>query len=86
MVLLVIPAVFDVISSAFGNFGLLYTSSSIYQVMKCTVIIFTAILKVTVLRHKLTHYMWWGVVINMVAMVIVGLSAKDQGEEGSKYL
>ena len=83
--LLVVPAMFDVVGSAFANFGLLYTSSSIFQVMKCFVIVFTAILKVTILKHKLTHYMWWGVIINMAAMVIVGYSAKGQEEEGGEY-
>lgn len=68
---LMIPAVFDLIGTIFAKFGLMYCTVSVYQLVRCTVMIFTAILKVTVLKHRLKSWMWAGVAINTLAMVMV---------------
>lgn len=73
--LLVIPAVFDLLGTALSSIGLLFTTVSVYQLLRCSVIIVTAILKTTVLGHKLTKYMWMGIFINTVAMVMVALTS-----------
>ena len=46
-----------------------------YQLVRCSVIIVTAILKATVLKHRLTNYMWFGIGINTVAMVLVSATS-----------
>jgi len=66
-----IPSVFDLIGTALAKCGLLFVTVSVYQLVRCTVIIITAILKANVLKHPLKGYMWAGVMINLVAMILV---------------
>lgn len=69
--LLVIPAAFDLLGTALASIGLLFTTVSVYQLVRCSVIIVTAILKATILQQKLATYMWIGIGINTLAMVVV---------------
>jgi len=69
--LLAIPSAFDLVGSVLSQFGLLYVTPSLFMLVRCFVIVVTAILKVTVLHTKLATHMWLGVVINFFAMVLV---------------
>lgn len=69
--LLAIPSAFDLLGSVLAQVGLLYVTPSLFMLVRCTVIIVTAILKVTVLGHSLRRYMWIGVGINFLAMCLV---------------
>ncbi len=73
--ILFIPAFFDLLGTALSTIGLLYTSVSVYQLSRCTVIIVTALLKAFVLGHPLSANMWAGVIVNAVAMAFVGSTA-----------
>jgi len=73
--ILLIPSLFDLIGTALSTIGLLYTSVSVYQLSRCTVIIVTAMLKAFVLKHRLSGNMWAGVGINALAMALVGSTA-----------
>ena len=73
--LLVIPSAFDLLGTALSSIGLLFTTVSVYQLLRCSVIIVTAILKTTILGHKLTRYMWIGIGINTAAMILVALTS-----------
>jgi len=73
--LLVIPACFDLAGTALAQVGLLFCTVSVYQLLRCTVIIVTALLKATVLRHKLSSYMWFGILINFLAMSLVACTS-----------
>jgi hypothetical protein len=44
---------------------------SIYQLVRCTVLIITAVLKHVVLKDRLAFHMWLGVSINLTAMMLV---------------
>ena len=70
-VLLGIPAAFDLLGTALASIGLLFTTVSVYQLVRCSVIIVTALLKATVLQQRLTRYMWTGIAINTLAMLLV---------------
>ena len=74
-VLLVIPAAFDLLGTALASIGLLFTTVSVYQLVRCSVIIVTALLKATVLKQHLSSYMWVGIAINTLAMVLVSASS-----------
>eukprot|EP00752_Nemacystus_decipiens_P007702 g6885.t1 len=71
---LVVPSVFDLAGTSMAQIGLLFTTVSYYQLLRCTVIVVTAFLKAFVLHQRLAAYMWWGVVINIVAMVLVSVT------------
>ena len=64
--------------------GLMYMTVSLYQLIRCTVIIVVALFKVFVLRQPLKGYMWAGVIINMVAMMVISSTSfiHPAGTEG----
>ncbi len=66
---LFLPAFFDLAGTNFAQIGLVHTTVSCFQLLRCSVIIVTAILKAFILKHRLTSYMWVGVGINIVAVV-----------------
>ncbi|KDO34368.1 hypothetical protein SPRG_01504 [Saprolegnia parasitica CBS 223.65] len=72
---LALPAAFDLIATYLANLGLLYVTVSVFQLMKCTVIIFVALLKVVVLKDHLRGYMWIGIAMNTAAAIMVGFTS-----------
>eukprot|EP01084_Bolivina_argentea_P021186 39340_1 len=72
---LFLPALFDLAGTNFAQIGLVHTTVSCFQLLRCSVIIVTAILKAFVLKHHLKGYMWAGVGINIVAVIIASLSS-----------
>jgi drug/metabolite transporter (DMT)-like permease len=78
--LLALPAAFDLIATFFANIGLLYVTVSVFQLMKCTVIIFVAVLKVFVLHDRLRGYMWIGIALNTLAALMVGATSFADSE------
>lgn len=79
--LLAFPALFDLIATWFANIGLMYVTVSVFQLLKCTVIIFVALLKVFMLKDKLHGYMWIGVGLNTVAALIIGITSFADTED-----
>ena len=63
------PRRFPVVGTALGKMGLMYMTVSLYQLIRCTVIIVVALFKVFVLRQPLKGYMWAGVIINSVLLL-----------------
>jgi drug/metabolite transporter (DMT)-like permease len=82
-VVLVIPACFDLLGTALSGIGLLFTTVSVYQLVRCSVIIVTALLKAVVLRQPLKQYQWVGIGLNSVAMALVSSTSFIGGVEGS---
>jgi hypothetical protein len=72
---LLIPATFDLVSTGFSMYGLMYINVSVYQMLRGGAIIFVAILKEFYLGHKLSKYMWVGIFWNVVAIILVGMTA-----------
>mmetsp|Transcript_7253 Transcript_7253/g.22863 ORF Transcript_7253/g.22863 Transcript_7253/m.22863 type:complete len:424 (-) Transcript_7253:34-1305(-) len=73
--LLAIPSLFDLAATALCMYGLTYIAVSIYQMLRGAAIVFVAILKHFVLKDKLTGFMWVGVGLNVVAILLVGATA-----------
>lgn len=46
LMILIFPSAFDLIATYMANVGLLYVTASVFQLMKCTVIVFVALVKV----------------------------------------
>lgn len=80
--LLVIPAIFDLAATAFAMFGLTYITVSVYQMLRGGAIVFVAILKHFVIGDKLAGFMWVGVSLNVMSIVMVGATAS--GETGGE--
>ena len=73
--LMLIPAVCDFGATYLMNFGLIWVSSSIFQMMKGSIIIFTAILAVLYRKQKIYNFEITGVAIIVIALVVVGGAA-----------
>ena len=69
-----IPAVCDLTSTTLILYGLMWTYSSTYQMLRGSVILFTAFLSVTFLSTKLLKHHWFGMVLVVIGLVMVGLS------------
>jgi drug/metabolite transporter (DMT)-like permease len=79
--LLALPAAFDLLATFLANIGLMYVTVSVFQLMKCTVIVFVALLKVFVLHDRLRGYMWIGIALNMLAALMVGVTSLADADE-----
>lgn len=73
--LIIVPASFDLIASTMMTFGLFFITVSITQMLRGSMIIFSAILTVFVRKKKMLSYQWLGVLLCSLAVVIVGLSS-----------
>ena len=71
MAVLMIPSICDLLCTLLLLVAQLYITASMWQMLRGSVIIITAILKRTVLGHRLRAHMWAGIIIIFVAMVLV---------------
>lgn len=72
---LMVPAIFDLSATALCMMGLRYLDVSIYQMLRGSGIIFVALMKQHVLRHRLYNFQWVGVGWNVVSVFLVGATA-----------
>lgn len=84
--ILALPACTDMLGTMFAMIGLLYVTVSVYQLVRCFVIVFVALLKVFVLGSKLRGYHWLGVVMNATAVICVSASALTDPDVGDDAL
>ncbi|KAL4535333.1 hypothetical protein Ndes2437A_g06053 [Nannochloris sp. 'desiccata'] len=68
------PTFFDLLASGLLSIGLLYTSASLYQMLRGTEIIFTAVLSVFVLHRHLNSQNILGLTLCALGLSIVGYS------------
>ena len=80
--LLLIPAFFDLTGTALAKVGLMHCSVSVYQLVRCSVIVFTSIAK-TLMGRRLPAHMWFGVFLVTVAMVGVSASSLISSDASS---
>jgi drug/metabolite transporter (DMT)-like permease len=71
MILLLIPCLCDLLCTLLLLIAQLYITASMWQMMRGSVIIITALLKSSVLGHKLRKHMWAGVCVIAVSMIVV---------------
>eukprot|EP00823_Brevimastigomonas_motovehiculus_P001386 TRINITY_DN1190_c0_g3_i1.p1 TRINITY_DN1190_c0_g3~~TRINITY_DN1190_c0_g3_i1.p1 ORF type:complete len:508 (-),score=121.14 TRINITY_DN1190_c0_g3_i1:260-1783(-) len=70
--LFLLPATCDLLGTTFGGIGLLYTYSSVWQMLRGSVIIFSAILSILFLGRKFNTARWVGMGIVTVGLALVG--------------
>lgn len=75
-----LPALTDLIATTLYMIGLLYVSTSVYQLIRCLVIVFTAVLKRFLLKSHVSVPAWTGVLINFLSVGLVSASALFQGD------
>lgn len=77
------PSLFDLFATACGTTGLLYTTVSVYQMLRGAQLVFTALLSIIFLNRRLTRLNYAGISLCMFGIVFVGL-ANVWGEDGAK--
>lgn len=70
-----IPALCDLFATVLQNIAILYLAPSIWQMMRGTILFFTAILAIFYRHRKLSWVDWTGVITTIVGITIVGLSS-----------
>jgi len=70
--LISIPAILDLIATGLCFIGLLSVPASVSQLMRASMIIFSAILSVVFLKRRLLGFHWFGVFLCTLAIGIVG--------------
>eukprot|EP00416_Gambierdiscus_australes_P017811 CAMPEP_0171063782 /NCGR_PEP_ID=MMETSP0766_2-20121228/5885_1 /TAXON_ID=439317 /ORGANISM="Gambierdiscus australes, Strain CAWD 149" /LENGTH=410 /DNA_ID=CAMNT_0011519743 /DNA_START=52 /DNA_END=1284 /DNA_ORIENTATION=+ len=69
-----IPAILDLVATGVGFLGFVYIPSSTYQMLRGSMIIFTAVESVFLLGRRLQAYNWIGVAVCVLGVSMVGLS------------
>jgi hypothetical protein len=82
--LLAIPAIFDLVTTALCMIGLVYLDVSIYQLLRGSGIIFTALIRTWALQQPLFKFQWVGVGFNVASIVLVGMVALLQTKSSPK--
>ena len=77
-----LPASLDLLNTILGNIGLLYVNSSIYQMTRGSVVIFSAILSVKYLGRTLRSFHYWAILLVMIAVLLVGGAGIEQSPDG----
>jgi drug/metabolite transporter (DMT)-like permease len=72
--IIAIPACCDLLATGVMNIGLLYIQASAWQILRGAMTVFSSILHRFVLKRVYRWYMWGGVAIVFVSLIVVGLA------------
>ena len=78
-----LPSGLDLLNTILGNVGLLWVSSSIYQMTRGSVVIFSAFLSVRWLGKKLQNFHYFAIFFVIVAVALVGLAGTLSSDDES---
>lgn len=78
-----LPAALDLLNTVLGNLGLVFVNSSIYQMTRGSVVIFSAFLNVRWLGRTLRSFHYWSIFFVLVAVVLVGVAGIEESPDGS---
>ncbi|OSX78833.1 hypothetical protein BU14_0098s0059 [Porphyra umbilicalis] len=74
-----VPTLFDLFATACGTTGLLYTTVSVYQMLRGAQLIFAALLSIIFLGRRLDKFNWVGIGLAISGIALVG-AANIMGE------
>jgi drug/metabolite transporter (DMT)-like permease len=78
--LLFFPAVCDSMSSTLMNLGLMFTSASIFQMLRGSMVIFTGIISCIFLQTKYSLNQWLSLIVIFLGITVVGSSHLNNNE------
>ncbi|CAG8474364.1 1403_t:CDS:2 [Ambispora leptoticha] len=70
-----LPTMADILGTTLMNVGLIYTSASVYQMLRGAVVIFTAAFSIIFLKRTLYAFHWASIFLVVLGVTIVGLSS-----------
>jgi drug/metabolite transporter (DMT)-like permease len=71
----IVPAVCDFLATYMMNVGLLWINASVWQMVRGSIVLFTALIRWGWLKKKIFNFQWFGVFVVMFALCIIGYSA-----------
>ncbi|KAJ4462323.1 putative Integral membrane protein [Paratrimastix pyriformis] len=69
-----IPATCDLIATTLMYIGLMYTTASVFQILRGFMVVMTCILNLTFMKRKMRPYKFVGVGVVLMGLVLVGVS------------
>jgi drug/metabolite transporter (DMT)-like permease len=84
MMRIIPPAMCDMVATGLMNIGLVFIPASIWQLLRGSMIVFSAIFSVVFLKKKLYAYNWFGVFVALCALVMVGVACVESSDEEAK--
>ncbi|KAI8894759.1 hypothetical protein BC833DRAFT_603761 [Globomyces pollinis-pini] len=79
--LFLLPTLCDLTGTTLMNIGLIFTSASIYQMLRGSVVLFTGLFSTIFLGRKHPLYRWFALCVVFLGVAIVGLSPLVSGAE-----
>jgi len=67
-----IPSSFDLFASTLMTFGLIYINVSVFQMLRGSMVIFSAILSIIFLHRHIHAYEWFSIAITIIALICIG--------------
>jgi len=85
-----IPSAFDLFASTLMTFGLIFINVSIFQMLRGSMVIFSAILSIIFLKKKIRSYEWVAISLTITALVMIGVAGVfippyGENEETTQY-
>lgn len=78
-----VPALCDFLATYMMTIGLLWVSASVFQMIRGSIVLFSAIIRWGWLKKRIYNYQWFGVFVVMMGEVLVGYSAIAAGDSKS---
>jgi drug/metabolite transporter (DMT)-like permease len=67
-----LPAFFDIVATALGAAGMLYIPASLWQMLRGSSLVFAALFSILFLQHKMRGFHWLGLLLCVVGVSTVG--------------
>lgn len=80
MAAVALPSLLDLLQTVLANVGLLWISSSVYQMARGSVIIFSAVFSVRLMGKRLYAYHYMSILVVAVSVVLVGWAGVGHGD------
>lgn len=77
------PAICDSMSSTLMNLGLMFTSASIFQMLRGSMVIFTGIISTIFLQTKYNFNQWLSLIVICLGITVVGSSNLDNSTDNT---
>ncbi|KJE96561.1 hypothetical protein, variant [Capsaspora owczarzaki ATCC 30864] len=83
VLIFLIPTCFDLTGTTLAGIALLYCAASVWQIMRGSIIIFSAVLSVLFLKRTLGPHKWTGLFIVFCGLAMVGVASvlADSGDD-----
>ncbi|EAY19682.1 Integral membrane protein, putative [Trichomonas vaginalis G3] len=69
-----VPSAFDLFASTLMTFGLIYINVSVFQMLRGSMVIFSAILSIIFLKRHIHGYEWFAITTTIIALVMIGVA------------